>query len=67
MVCQIRVQGELLVILYSLSLLGYSPQRVCLLCLTPSFPFRQLGTYALIKLLTLWWGTLFIKIEKLII
>ena len=32
---------------------------MCLLCLThPSFLLGQLGTFALVKLPTLWWGAL---------
>ena len=38
---------------------------VCVCCLTrPSFLLGQLGTFALLKLLTLLWGTLFIKMRS---
>ena len=38
---------------------------MCLLFLTcPSFPLGHLGTFALLKLPTLQWGTLFIKLKS---
>ena len=38
---------------------------MCLLFSTcPSFLLGQLGTFALVKLPTLWWGTLFIKMRS---
>ena len=63
------VQGGLLVIFYSLSLsfLGHSPQRVYVLLLIltlPSFLWWSLGTFALLKRPTLWWGTLIIKMKS---
>ena len=44
----------------SLSLFGHSPQSVCVWMLfdTSEFSLGQLGTFPLIKLLTLWRGTL---------
>ena len=73
--CGLRsVQGELLVIFHFLSLSLFQAilprPRGCvyLLFLTrPSFLFEQLGTFALIKLPTLWWGTLFIKMKMYIL
>ena len=63
------VQGGLLVIFHSLSLsfLGHSHQRVYVLLLIltlPSFLWWSLGTFALLKLPTLWWGTLIIKMKS---
>ena len=30
---------------------------------SPSFPLRELGTFALFKLLALWWGTCLLKLK----